>query len=186
MMQTAAGFGASAPCIVRQHEAGHIQGLRDVTLMRKTHATALLTFGLMGLGLTGCSPILAQRGNLVDDTHLAQIQAGQTSREQVQYVLGTPTSTGVVDGSTWYYVGRRTEQTAFLDPDIVAQRIIRVRFDDGGTVQEIKEIDGAAEAAYVEPVARTTPTVGRDLNFFEQLLGNLAKPARKKDDKKKK
>lgn len=155
--------------------------------MRKTHATALLTFGLLALGLTGCSPIVAQRGNLVEDSRLTQIQTGQTTREQVQYVLGTPTSTGVIDGSTWYYIGRRTEQTAFLDPEVTAERIIRVRFDEGGTVQEIKELDGAAEAAYVEPIARVTPTVGHDLNFFEQLLGNLSKPARKKkDDKKKK
>lgn len=154
--------------------------------MRKTHATALLTFGLLGLGLTGCSPIVAQRGNLVEDVRLAQIQAGQTTREQVQYVLGSPTSTGVIDGSTWYYIGRRTEQTAFLDAEVTQERIVRVRFDEGGTVQEIKELT-SADAAYVEPVARVTPTVGHDLNFFEQLLGNLSKPSRKKkDDKKKK
>lgn len=161
-------------------------GLRDVTLMRKTHATALLTFSVLGLGLAGCSPIVAQRGNLVEDSRLAQIQTGQTTREQVQYVLGTPTSTGTVDGGTWYYIGRRTEQTAFLDPEVTAQRIVRVRFDEQGTVQDVKELDGA-DAAYVEPVARVTPTVGHDLNFFEQLLGNLSKPSRKKkEDKKKK
>lgn len=153
--------------------------------MRKTHATALLTFALLGLGLTGCAPIVAQRGNLVEDSRMAQIQVGQTTREQVQYVLGTPTTTGTVDGSTWYYIGRRTEQTAFLDPEVTAQRILRVRFDAGGTVQEMTEIDGS-DAAYVAPVARVTPTVGHDLGFFEQLLGNLSKPSRKKkkDDKR--
>lgn len=154
--------------------------------MRKTHATALmLSLGL--LALTGCSPIVATRGNMAEDTRLAQIQVGQTTREQVQYVMGTPTSTGTVDGNTWYYIGRRTAQTAFFDPEITAQRIVRVRFDDQGTVQEIKDLDGA-DAAYVAPIARVTPTVGHDLDFFEQLLGNLSKPARKKkeDDKKKK
>lgn len=162
------------------------QGLRDVLLMRKTHATALLTIGLLGLAVTGCTPIVASRGNMAEDTRLAQIQTGQTTREQVQYVMGTPTATGTVDGATWYYIGRRTEQTAFLDPEVTAQRIVRIRFDDQGTVQEVKELDGA-NAPYVEPVARVTPTVGRDLGFFEQLLGNLSKPSRKKkDDKKKK
>jgi outer membrane protein assembly factor BamE (lipoprotein component of BamABCDE complex) len=161
------------------------EGLRDVPLMRKTHATALLTIGLLGLGLVGCTPIVAQRGNLVEDSRLAQIQSGQTTREQVQYVLGTPTSTGTVDGSTWYYIGRRTAQTAFLDPEVTAQRIVRVRFDAEGTVQEVKELDGN-DAVYIAPVARVTPTVGHDLGFFEQLLGNLSKPTRKKkkEDKK--
>lgn len=154
--------------------------------MRKTKAPLLLTAGLFGLALAGCSPIVATRGNLVEDSRLAQIQAGSTTREQVQYVLGTPTSTGTVDGNTWYYIGRRLEQTAFLDPEVTAQRTIRVRFDDQGTVQDVKELD-VSDAPYVAPVAAVTPTEGIDLGFFEQLLGNLSKPARKKkDDGKKK
>jgi outer membrane protein assembly factor BamE (lipoprotein component of BamABCDE complex) len=159
---------------------------RDAPFMRKTHASLLLIAGLAGLSLAGCSPITAVRGNLVEDSRLSQIQTGTTTRDQVQYVLGSPTSTGTVDGTTWYYIGRHTAQEAFFDPEVTAQRILRIRFDEQGTVQEIKEIDGS-DAAYVEPVARVTPTEGHDMGFFEQLMSNLSKPARKKkdDDKKK-
>jgi len=152
--------------------------------MRKTQATALLTFGLIGL-LAGCTPIVATRGNMAEDSRLSQIQPGQTTRDQVIYVMGSPTTTGTVDGATWYYIGRRMEQTAFFDAEVTAQRIVRVRFDDQGTVQEVTELDGK-DAAYIVPVAQVTPTAGHDLGFFEQLMGNLSKPTRKKKDEKKK
>lgn len=159
---------------------------RDALLMRKTKAPLLVTAGLFGLVLAGCSPIVATRGNIVEDSRLSQVQVGTTTREQVQYVLGTPSSTGTVDGNTWYYIGRRTEQTAFLDPEVTAARIVRVRFDDQGTVQEITDLP-TDDGAYIAPVTAVTPTEGHDLGFFEQLLGNLAKPtrAKKKDEDKK-
>ncbi|WP_114393762.1 outer membrane protein assembly factor BamE [Oleisolibacter albus] len=153
--------------------------------MRKTQATFLLTAGLLGLALAGCTPIVATRGNMPDENRLAQIQPGQSSREQVQYVLGSPTSTGTLDPNTWYYIGRVTAQTAFFDPEVTDQKIVRVRFDDQGLVSALDRIDGS-QAEFIDPVERVTPTVGHNLGFFEQLLGNLGQTPKKKDDKKKK
>ncbi|HYE52643.1 MAG TPA: outer membrane protein assembly factor BamE [Azospirillaceae bacterium] len=145
----------------------------------------LLTAGLAALGLTACQPLVATRGNMADPQRLAQIQPGASSREQVQTVLGSPSATGTVDPNTWYYIGQVKEQTAFFRPEVVDQKIVRIRFDQAGTVAAVDELS-PEQARAVEPVERVTPTAGRDLGFFEQLLGNLGRPARKKDDKKKK
>ncbi|ACI98736.1 outer membrane protein assembly factor BamE [Rhodospirillum centenum] len=151
--------------------------------MHKRSTLLLLT---AGLALAGCSPIVATRGNLTDTQRLSEIQPGSTSRDQVQYLLGYPTATGTVDPNVWYYIGRRTEQTAFFQPDVVEQRIVRIRFDGNGTVAALDEIDGNAARA-IDPSEATTPTVGHDMSFLEQLVGNLNRPTRKKkdDDKKK-
>jgi outer membrane protein assembly factor BamE (lipoprotein component of BamABCDE complex) len=157
------------------------------TPMRSPFILSACLVCLSSVGLVGCTPIIAKRGNLVEETRLTQIQPGQTTSEQVRYILGTPSSTGVVDGATWYYIGRKTEQTAFLDPRVTEQRIVRIRFDQQGTVQDIKDLDGK-DSVYIAPDGEATPTTGADLGFFEQLLSNLSRPPRKgkEDDKKNK
>lgn len=134
--------------------------------------------GLLALSLTSCTPIVAIRGNLATDQQVAEIKTGESTRDKVQDVLGTPTATGTLDGDTWYYIGRRTEQTAFFAPEVTEQRIVRVRFDTAGLVSEVAEIP-REDGRGVTPVDRTTPTAGRELNFVEQLLGNLSRPSKK-------
>jgi len=151
--------------------------------MSKTFAPLLAT-GLLALGLIGCSPVVATRGNMTTDEQLAKIEPGETSRTTVQYVLGTPTATSTTDQNTWYYIGRRMEQTAFFAPEVAAQRIVRIRFDENNVVQSMDEID-AAEQRYVDPVERSTPTAGIQPNFFEQLFGNLNRQRPKKEEEKK-
>jgi len=145
----------------------------------------LLAAGLAALAVSGCTPLVATRGNLVDDQRLSKVQVGTSTRDDVRGVLGTPTATGTVDPNTWYYIGRVTEQNAFFTPEVVKQRILRARFDPEGKLSAMDEISGD-EAQDIEPNERITPTVGRDVTFIEQILGNLSRPAKKKDDKKKK
>ena len=138
---------------------------------------------LAGAALAACSPFVATRGNLVDNEHLAQIREGQ-SRDDVQKVAGTPSVVSQFNSNVWYYVGRRTEQTAFFTPDVVEQRIVKVSFSDAGTVAKIENVDGNDMGRVVNPTERITPTAGRDLTFLQQFLGNLARPSKKKKDKK--
>jgi outer membrane protein assembly factor BamE (lipoprotein component of BamABCDE complex) len=133
--------------------------------------------------LTACQPFVATRGNLVDNEHYAQIQQG-SSQDDVRRVLGSPTVTGTFDPNIWYYIGRRTEQTAFFTPDVVEQRVVKVRFAQNGTVESIDKVDGMDLDRDISPVDRVTPTAGRDLTFLQSFLGNLARPAKKKDKKK--
>jgi len=149
--------------------------------MRKIHALPTVTLGLFCLAVAGCSPVVATRGNLIQDTQMAKIEPGRSDRRDVQYALGSPTATATLDDNVWYYIGRRTEQTAFFTPETTEQRILRIRFDEGGVVQAMDEIDGG-QARYVEPVDRSTPTVGRDIGFFEQLLGSINRPRKKKEE----
>lgn len=144
------------------------------TMSKKT--SLLLAATLAPLIVAGCSPIVATRGNLTEPAKVAQVKTGETTRDQVQSLLGTPTATGTLDADTWYYIGRRTEQTAFYLPDVVEQRIVRVRFDQTGVVSEMAEIDGK-QARDIAPVGRTTPTSGRELGFFEQLFGSIGRPS---------
>ena len=126
--------------------------------------------------LSACVPTISNRGNLIEADKLAEIKTGVSTREEVSSKLGTPTQVGTFDENAWYYFGRQTEQYAFLDPEIVEQKAIEIRFDDNGVVKEINNLDPTVARNDIEPVNRTTPTYGHEMTFFEQLVGNIGHP----------
>jgi outer membrane protein assembly factor BamE (lipoprotein component of BamABCDE complex) len=125
--------------------------------------------------IAGCSPSVEQRGNLPNPDKLSEIHAGSTTKDEVTKILGTPSSVSVFNNDkTWYYISRRTAQTAFFDPDVLDQQVYIVNFNDQGVVKAVdhRVLEDGKE---ITPVARATPAPGRELSFLEQLIGNLGK-----------
>ena len=125
--------------------------------------------------LAACEPTIANRGNLLDPERLAEIKAGSSTREEVATKLGTPTQISTFDENIWYYFGRQTQQYSFLDPEIIAQQAVTIRFNEQGVVSSVEKLDPAA-AQNIAPVERRTPTYGRETTVFEQLLGSVGHP----------
>jgi len=126
-------------------------------------------------GLVGCAASVEQRGNLPTQEKISEIHAGTTTKEEVAKLLGTPSSVSAFNNDkAWYYISRRTSQTAFFDPNVLDQQVYVVNFDDQGVV---KAVDHKAlqDGREITPVARATPAPGRELSFLEQLIGNLGK-----------
>ncbi len=126
------------------------------------------------IALAGCAATVEQRGNLPPRDELAQIHPGKTTKDQVVKILGSPSSAGVFNDKTWYYISRRTSQVAFFDPRVLDQEVYVVDFNNDGIVKAVdrKTLKDGRE---ITPVARTTPAPGRQLTFLEQLVGNLGK-----------
>lgn len=53
------------------------------------------------------------QGNYVTATETAKLQVGQT-KEQVQYIMGTPMLTSVFGDNTWYYVFREQPHHGYV------------------------------------------------------------------------
>jgi outer membrane protein assembly factor BamE (lipoprotein component of BamABCDE complex) len=126
------------------------------------------------VAVMGCSTTVEQRGNLPPPNRIARIHPGTTTKAEVVKILGTPSTVGVFNDKTWYYVSLRTRQFSFFDPHVLDQQVYIVNFDDQGVVKAVDHRtlkDGRA----IEPVARATPAPGRELSFLEQLIGNLGK-----------
>jgi outer membrane protein assembly factor BamE (lipoprotein component of BamABCDE complex) len=123
----------------------------------------------------GCSPSVEQRGNLPNPDKISEIHAGSTTKDEVAKILGTPSSVSVFNNDkSWYYISRRTAQTAFFNPDVLDQQVYVVSFDDQGVVRAVDH-KGLQDGKEITPVARATPAPGRELSFLEQLIGNLGK-----------
>jgi len=129
---------------------------------------------MSAIGLSGCGGDVAQRGNLPSADRISEIQPGSTTREDVAKILGTPSSTGVFNDKSWYYISRRTRQFAFLEPEVLDQQVYVIDFDDKGIVRKV-EHKNLKDARNVTPAPGATPAPGKELTFLEQVLGNLGK-----------
>tara|TARA_R110002072_G_scaffold177765_2_gene333797 strand:+ start:815 stop:1255 length:441 start_codon:yes stop_codon:yes gene_type:complete len=120
-----------------------------------------------------CSPITAQRGNLLEDYQITEVKAGESTQSDVLRILGSPTTQSTFNNSVWYYLGQETEKHGILDAEVVNERIIAVTFNDQGIVDTIENLNNDRENI---PYARgKTPTHGNDLTFMQQLLGNMGR-----------
>jgi outer membrane protein assembly factor BamE (lipoprotein component of BamABCDE complex) len=142
----------------------------------------LLAAIVLPLGVAACTPIVANRGNMLDEDRIAQVKPGASSKNDVFEALGSPSIVSTFDDNTWYYVGQRTEREAFFVPVVTDRKVIAVRFDDTDHVRALDRI-GLDQAVEVEPLEQTTPAVGREITFMEQLLGNIGRPSSKKKKK---
>jgi outer membrane protein assembly factor BamE (lipoprotein component of BamABCDE complex) len=144
-------------------------------IMPMRRLASLMTTISGAAAIAGCAASVEQRGHLPGPDKLAEIHAGSTTKDEVVKTLGTPSSVSVFNSDkSWYYISRRTAQTAFFDPAVLDQQVYIIRFDDQGVV---KAVDHKAlqDAEEITPVARATPAPGRELSFLEQLIGNLGK-----------
>ncbi len=108
----------------------------EALVPRRALGALLLLAGLAMLA-AGCSPTVRTHGHRLDEAALAQIEPGNTSREQVVQLLGSPSSLGTFDDSAWYYVSQRTETLSFYQDDVVDQNVVTITFDDRGVVQSV-------------------------------------------------
>ena len=139
------------------------------------HLFLLLATVSAATGAASCSPTVEQRGNLPNPDKISEIHAGSTTKDEVVKTLGTPSSISVFNNDkAWYYISRRTAQTAFFNPDVLDQQVYVVTFDDQGVVRAVDH-KILADGQEITPVARATPAPGRELSFLEQLIGNLGK-----------
>ena len=68
--------------------------------------------------------------------------------------------------------GTNGRQVAFRNPGVTKQTVLHVRFDQAGNVASVDRT-GKELVMNVSPSKRSTPTLGRQRSFFEELFGNI-------------
>ena len=136
-----------------------------------------VAIGLSGSGLFGlgaCAPTTAINGFQAVDNKPADIKPGTDTRSSVLSKLGSPSSTSAFDNKTWYYISQTTEKYAYYVPHVQSRNVVSIAFDKDDRVASVKAIslkDGF-QIAYSN---RETPTRGKELNWFEQILGTVGR-----------
>ncbi|HEV7267030.1 MAG TPA: outer membrane protein assembly factor BamE [Falsiroseomonas sp.] len=114
------------------------------------------------------------RGHLVDEEDLRQVVVGVSSQRDVQTLLGSPSATGTFDDRDWFYIGGVTRQRPGRLLAVDDQRVVRIRFDNQGTVREVASL-GPEDGRDVQAVSRITPSPGNERTLMQQLFGNIGR-----------
>jgi outer membrane protein assembly factor BamE (lipoprotein component of BamABCDE complex) len=134
----------------------------------------LVALGVLALTLSACATSKHVDGQLPNPEKLAALDVGVHTRDDVAKLIGTPSTTSLFDDDSWYYIKRVTQQVAFFEPVVMDQKIVAIVFNEEGKLADIvlyREEDGR-EIVMVE---RITPTHGRKLSIWEQLLSNFGR-----------
>ena len=160
--------------MARQHKGNEIfEGM--IRMNGRYRRTLLASVSLiLALTATACSPRIDQRGNKPDEDQVVQINPGVDDKNRVAELIGTPSTISTFDDRTWYYISKRTETTAFFDPEVMDQEVLAINFDENGVVQNMR-VYGQEDGRTIAYVDRTTPTEGNELTIMQQLLGNLGR-----------
>lgn len=148
--------------------------------MSPSAGTALIAALVVAGALAACSPRITTHGHVPDPEALDRIRPGVHNELEVAQFLGTPSTTVLFGEPTWLYITERTEAYAFLEPEVVDQRVVAIAFNDAGVVTQVDQYV-LEDGILVDPVTRTTPTYGKQLGLLEQLVGNIGRFAGQDD-----
>lgn len=135
----------------------------------------LLAVLTVAVGLSAaCTPMVATRGNLLSESKIELVQPGTSTRADVSQAWGPPTTVAPFDNNIWYYIGETTEQKGIFEPEVTKRQMLRVKFAEDDTVEQLAAIDpkNGREVAFVD---RKTSTAGKEFTAFQQFVGNLGK-----------
>ena len=124
--------------------------------------------------VSACNPTLRSHGFRYPDGEMPELAIGEDTQASVLATLGNPSTRGMFEDDTWYYISATREYLAYLRPDTRERRVIKLTFDEGGVLAGMEEY-GLEDGRVIALVDRETPTRGRELTLLEQLLGNVGR-----------
>jgi outer membrane protein assembly factor BamE (lipoprotein component of BamABCDE complex) len=134
---------------------------------------ALAAIALVCAALGGCTGEQFQKGYILPPGALEQIPIG-ASQDQVLIVMGTPSTVATLNGEVFYYISQRSERkVAFMNQQVVDQRVIAIYFDKKRQVQRLANY-GLQDGKIFDFISRTTPTSGQELSYLTPLFKLLS------------
>jgi len=133
-------------------------------------------FVVLGVTLLmgACSPIYRNHGYVPLEENLSQITVGKSTRQDVADAIGRPSSTGLLEGSGWYYVGSRWKTVTWHAPQEIKREVVAISFNDKGVVSNVERF-GLAQGEVVTLSRRVTESNVKGTGFIRQLLGSIGR-----------
>ncbi len=127
----------------------------------------------LALGLAGCAETLDTHGTVIPPSQLAKVVVGQSTKDDVRQLLGTPASTGTLNEDRWYYVTSVVGNTAFKPHDLKSRRVLVLDFDPSSSVVQALTERTERDARPLDPNRAATGTAGQTMGFIEQMISNF-------------
>ena len=138
-------------------------------MTRMVRIALLATLAMLAYG---CASIREHRGYIGEEVLLSAVQPGIDNKTSVLGTLGHPTFESQFGRETWYYISSTTVQKPFTTPRIRQHGVFAIKFDATGNVASAMST-GMEHVVHLRPDRASTPTLGKERSFFEDLFGNI-------------
>ena len=85
---------------------------------------------LIALMLSACIVNNSKHGYDSTAADLKQIKVNQNSKEQVEEIMGSPSTVSTFDDNIWYYMTFDVRQIALFPPTITHEKVIQLKFQN--------------------------------------------------------
>ncbi|MCA3243706.1 MAG: outer membrane protein assembly factor BamE [Alphaproteobacteria bacterium] len=132
-----------------------------------------LSATVVALLLAGCAETLDTHGTVVPQSQLAKVVVGQSTKDEVRQLLGTPSATGTLNDDRWYYVTSVVGKKAFNPHDLKSRRVLVLDFDPSSSVVTALNERTERDGKEIDPNRAATGTAGQTMGFIEQMFSNF-------------
>jgi len=122
----------------------------------------------------GCTAIYENHGYVPAEEDLAKIEVGKSSREEVAAVVGRPSSSGLLQGAGWYYVGSRWKYYGGRAPEEIDRQVVAISFDEKNVVKNVERF-GLERGEVVVLSRRVTKSNIKGVGLIRELLGSIGR-----------
>jgi outer membrane protein assembly factor BamE (lipoprotein component of BamABCDE complex) len=122
--------------------------------------------------LAACTTIYRNHGYIPNKEDVAKVTVGESTQAEVARDVGRPTSTGLLTGGAWYYVGSKFRHYGARAPKEIERQVMVISFDEQGVVENV-EYFGLERGELVVISRRVTRSSVKGLGIVRQLLSNV-------------
>jgi outer membrane protein assembly factor BamE (lipoprotein component of BamABCDE complex) len=124
--------------------------------------------------VVACAKKEVTHGFLFTQSKVADIKIGESGKEELTELLGTPTTVSKFGEETWYYVASKREYSIIGKSKLIDQKILAVKFDQDGKVKTIDSYNenNANNLAFAKD---HTPVKGDDTRIIKHIVENTGK-----------
>lgn len=128
---------------------------------------------ITAFSLQACVSVRTSHGYVLErDQDELTAEPGFDTKESVLAKFGEPSMIGTFNRNAWYYLNSSDTARAFFKPKTQRRQVVAFYFDEAGGVSDVQRFS-LNDGDDIRMVSRVTATRGKELNFWEQLLGNV-------------
>jgi len=122
---------------------------------------------------TSCIKTYHTSGHLFEADEIKALQTAK-SKQDVEYLLGSPTTISLFGQETWYYITSKKETIAFLPDKVIEQNIVEITFNPNESVNKVYWYT-EKDAKKLKLAKEYTVTKGTNTTTLQKFFHNVGR-----------
>ena len=147
---------------------------KEFRVLKKNWFIRIIILGAISLFILSCSQNIQNHGYIPPNSELKMIKVGVDTKKSVQELIGRPSTTGVLQNKSWYYVSSTMKHFGWREVKEIKRVVVAIRYSQSGVVENIEEFS-LSDGQDIKISSRVTRGPVKDNTFLMQLLGSFGR-----------